>query len=134
MKKVHKSLGIISIAAIITFTVFAPALAGSTEGTIQGLQCVVSGKICPIDNQDPHIAAEKNFVVYKKDKTYHFVTNMDRAILARYLGKQVRVNGKMSSKYNAITADKLEVYINGKWKTVWTIEEERKQRKALDVS
>ncbi len=129
MKRVTRGLEIVTMLTLFTVLTFGTASAGAIEGTIQGLQCVVSGKICPIDNQDPHVAAEKNFVVHNEGKGYHFVTNIDRAILARYLNKKVRVSGKASSKYNTLTADKFEVFIKGKWHTKWTLEEELQQRR-----
>jgi len=123
--KSMRRLGIISALTILAVFSFGTAFAGTVEGTVQGLQCITKGMLCPLDRQDPHIAAEKVFGIFTETKDYYLVTNIDRAILARYLGKKVRVKGKVSSKYKAITADKLEVLINGKWRTKWTREKEK---------
>jgi hypothetical protein len=121
------------ISALVLFAVLGAGTAfGSTiEGKIQGLQCVIGGKICPLDNQDPHIAAEKTFVVVTGPNAYLLVPNLDRAVMARYLMSKVRISGVKSDKYNSIKADKFEVYKNGKWKTAWSQEMEDAERDQL---
>ncbi len=133
MRRTTRNLGFVAALMIFTVLSFGNALAGTIEGTVQGLSCVIGGKLCPIDHQDPHLAAEKSFVVLSADRSYHFVSNLDRAILARYLSKKVRVSGKISSEYNAIMAKKFEVYMDGKWQTKWTIEMEKEARKRESV-
>lgn len=96
------------------------AMAGTVEGSIQGLTCVTLGKLCPVDKEDPMIAAEKIFVVLTKDNNYYFVPNLDRAILARHINQMVRVKGEISSKYKAINAEKLEVFREDAWRTTWS--------------
>ena len=95
-------------------------MAGTVEGSIQGLTCVTLGKLCPVDKEDPMIAAEKIFVVLTKDNNYYFVPNLDRAILARHINQMVRVTGEISSKYKAIDAEKLEVFREDAWRTTWS--------------
>ena len=97
------------------------AMAGTVEGSIQGLTCVTLGKLCPVDKEDPMIAAERIFVVLTKDNNYYFVPNLDRAILARHINRMVRVTGEISSKYKAIDAEKLEVFREDSWRTTWSI-------------
>jgi hypothetical protein len=96
------------------------AMAGTVEGTIQGLTCVTLGKLCPVDKEDPMIGAERIFVVLTKDNNYYFVPNLDRGILARHINQMVRVTGEISSKYKAIDAEELEVFQDGAWKTAWS--------------
>ena len=96
------------------------AMAGTVEGTIQGLTCVTLGKLCPVDKEDPMIGAERIFVVLTKDNNYYFVPNLDRGILARHINQMVRVIGKISSKYKAIHAEKLEVFQDSAWKRTWS--------------
>lgn len=118
------------VLVVFTLLGFGTAFGGTVEGRVQGLQCVISGKLCPIDDQDPHIAVEKHFIVYTSNNVYYFIPNLDRAVLARYLMKKVRVTGVKSERYNSIKADKFEVYRGGKWKTVWTQEMEDAEREA----
>lgn len=127
MKAIIRILRIVTILTIFTVLGSGTVMAATVEGTVQGLYCVSGCRICPIDDQDPHFAAEKNFVVLTEGQGYHFVTNIDRYILARYFLKKVRVSGRISSKYKAITADKLEIFMNGKWKTKWTMEIDNQQ-------
>lgn len=103
------------------------------EGTVSGYTCVVLGKACPVDREDPVIAAERVFVVVKADGTYYMVPNIDRAILARHLTEKVRVTGTLDEKYKAVNADKLETFVASKdsWKTVWSQAMEDEARKML---
>ncbi|MDY6988380.1 MAG: hypothetical protein SWQ30_10010 [Thermodesulfobacteriota bacterium] len=97
------------------------ALAGTVEGTVQGFTCVTTGKVCPVGKEDPMIAAERVFVVLDSDgKTHHFVSNLDRAILARHINQMVRVTGEVNAKYSAIKAEKLEVKGKGGWEMAWS--------------
>jgi hypothetical protein len=112
-----------SIIYSIVFAIMlipAMAMAGSVEGSIQGLTCVTTGTICPVGDEDPMAAAEKIFVVLTKDNSYYFVPNLDRAILARHIGQPVKITGDIHSTYNSITAKKLETYKGGAWKTAWS--------------
>jgi len=112
-----------AIILTVLFAVFllpAWALAGSVEGSIQGYHCVTMGKVCPVGKEDPMISVERVFVVLTKGGSYYFVPNLDRAILARHLGEVVRVSGKVNAKFKSITANKLETFKKGAWKTAWT--------------
>ena len=125
----------ISTVSVLLLLVLVPvwAMAGQVEGTIQGFTCVTQGKVCPIDREDPLVAATRVFVVNTSGHNYYLVPNLDRAILARYLNKKVRVVGNVNAKYKSITARSFEVWRNGNWKTVWTKEMEDKWRKELEV-
>ena len=118
-----------SLSCVIVFgLVLIPlwALAGTIEGTIQGFTCVTTGTVCPVGKEDPMIAAERVFVVLGKGgKNYHFVPNIDRAILARHINQVARITGAVDEKYRSINAEKLEVQQNGAWKETWSLQMER---------
>jgi hypothetical protein len=120
MKKSWLSLLVLALV-IVPMTAWA---AGTVEGTVQGFHCVTQGKVCPVGSEDPMAAVEDVFVVFTKDGKYFFVPNLDRAVLARHINKMVKVTGKVSDKYPAISADKLEVMQAGAWKTTWSKEME----------
>ncbi len=99
------------------------ATAASLTGSIQGLACVTQGKVCPVGMEDPVIAAENVFVVLvdaaKGD--YYFVPNLDRAILARHINTQVKVDGTVNMKMKSISASDLYVMAaDKKWNKVWS--------------
>lgn len=129
MKRV---LAVAAAALALTFSsVVAMAKDTTIQGTVSGYMCVVLGKACPVDREDPVIAAERLFVVAAPDGSYYMIPNLDRAILARHLTEKVRVTGNLDEKYRSMKADKLEVYQGAdKWKTVWDLamqhEEERR--------
>jgi len=94
--------------------------AATIEGTIQGYNCVLQGKTCPIGSEDPLVQTEMTFVLLTNDgKTYYFVPNVDRAVLARHVAEQIRIIGDVSKENNAIRANVIETKKTGKWKTAW---------------
>ncbi len=121
--------------SLLVLLVAVPAwvFAGQVVGTVQGLTCVTTGKICPVDKEDPLVAATRVFVVKTEGSDYYFVPNLDRALLARYLNKKVRVLGEINPRYRSVTASELQVWKSGKWKTVWTKELEEEIKKEFEV-
>jgi hypothetical protein len=89
------------------------------EGTIQGLNCISTGKLCPVGREDPLIETERFFVLYTKDGDFYMVPNLDRAIMARHINEVVRISGKYHVKYKSIRAEKFEVLEEGKWVKTW---------------
>ena len=111
------------LLTVLMWMLFVPALAfaGEVVGTVQGLQCVTTGKTCPIGKEDPVIAAERVFVVLTAEGDYYFVPNLDRAIMARNITEQVKVTGPIDNKYRSITAKTFQVWQDdGKWKKTWS--------------
>ena len=124
---------VIMFILAISMVAFMPLMASAAdmiEGSVQGFTCVTQGKVCPVGQEDPMAAAEKVFVVLTKDNKYYFVPNVDRVVLARHLNERVKVSGKLSSKYNAIEANKIEAFKSGAWKSAWTL---KSQQEILDT-
>jgi hypothetical protein len=133
MKRRSKVQNLIYLAILMTVMMWGASQAfagmGTVEGTVEGLNCVVYGKICPLDKADPHVATENIFVVLSSDhKKYYFVPNVERSILARMLGKKVRVSGVEKMDYNAVMASKIEVESDGKYEVKWSQQMENEQR------
>jgi hypothetical protein len=91
----------------------------TVDGTIAGYNCVVRGIACPIDAEDPVIAAENVFVLSVKDG-YYLLPNLDRAVLARHINEKARVKGDWDKKYNSIDVDTFEVKKGEKWTMAWS--------------
>ena len=118
------------IVVLLTFCVFSvAAMAASIEGSVQGFTCVTQGKVCPVGQEDPMIAAENVFVVLTASKKFYFVPNIDRAVMARHLNEKVKIEGKMSGSYNAIDADAIFTWKDGNWNKVW---DEKMQRMVME--
>ncbi|MBC8462093.1 MAG: hypothetical protein H8D67_29350 [Deltaproteobacteria bacterium] len=115
-----KKFSVFALALFVLILLPVWASAGTVEGSIQGLTCVTTGKLCPVGKEDPMAAIEKVFVVLTAGKNYYFVPNVDRAVLARHINQRVRVTGKVSAKYPAINAIKIDVFEGGAWKTTWS--------------
>ena len=126
------ALSLLALASVLLSAVGAWAAPATVEGTISGYTCVVLGKACPVDQEDPVIAAEQVFVVVKADGTYFLVPNIDRAVLARHITEKVRVTGVVDEKYKSIKADKLDRFAAGNWKTVWSTAMEAEARAMLN--
>ena len=126
------SLLILALLVLIIFPTWAAA--GSVEGSIQGFTCVTQGKICPTGKEDPMAAVERVFVVLTTGKSYYFVPNVDRAVLARHINDRVRVSGKVATNYPSIEADKIEVFSKGAWKQTWSFSWETELKKSLSES
>ena len=95
------------------------SMAASITGSVQGFQCVTAGKVCPVGKEDPLAAVENVFVVLvdaaKGD--YYFVTNVDRAVMARHINEQIKVEGTVNAKMKAIKAS--DIYVGTK--KVWSV-------------
>jgi hypothetical protein len=99
------------------------AIGASFTGSIQGFNCVTQGKVCPIGMEDPVIAVENVFVllVDAAKGDYYFVPNVDRAILARHINEQVKIDGTANAKMKSIKASDIYVMDAKKnWKKVWS--------------
>jgi len=118
MKKIMMFILVVSVLAVSPVV----ASAATVEGSVQGFTCVTQGITCPVGKEDPMAAAEKVFVVLSSEAAgkYYFVPNVDRAAMARHINERVKVTGKLSDKYNSITASKIEAWKNGIWVLVWT--------------
>ena len=117
-----KKISVLILSLVVLVILPSAALSGQVEGSIQGLTCVITGKVCPIGQEDPMAAAEKVFVILTKGNAYYFVPNVDRAVLARHINDRVRITGDIGAKFNAISAKKIEVFKKGAWKTSWTLQ------------
>jgi hypothetical protein len=110
------------VLAVSLMLLSGVAIAGTVEGSIQGLTCVTMGKVCPVGMEDPLIAHEQTFGVYTFDNEFYFVSNMDRAVLSRYINKRVRVTGEINKQYKTVNAENLQVFKDGKWETPWSLQ------------
>ena len=121
-----------ALALLLALTVAAvPAGAGSWEGSIQGLNCVTRGQVCPINMEDPLVALEKTFDLLVGGGEFYYLPNLDRAILARHLNRAVRVEGRLRPGSKSITVDKLMVSRGRAWREVWSPQLERELAEQL---
>jgi hypothetical protein len=121
------------VAALFTFMATGSGIsqAATLEGIVQGYSCMVVEKACAVDQNDPRVAAEKNFVVIQKDGTSYFITNVDASILAQNIFNEVRVTGDINNKYKSVAADRLEFFSKGAWHEAWSMAAEQEQSDEL---
>ena len=110
---------IIGVALMLTPIL---AIGASVTGSIQGFMCVTQGKVCPIGQEDPMAAVENVFVLLVNAATgeYYFVPNVDRAVLARHINEEVKIEGSVNAKTKSIHAS--DIYVGSK--KVWSINQE----------
>jgi len=121
-----------ALALIIAAAMLVPGQAPAAqdkpfEGIIQGANCVHNKTACPENPSDAHIAAEHDFVLLMPDGDHYFLLNLDRAIKAKYVTLPVRVVGKIQG--HGIWVHTLAVKKDGKYKQVWSFEEQEKLRR-----
>lgn len=128
------SLKTVALPVLFIFMVIGGTIAQAStiEGTLQGFQCTINQKVCPVDRLDPHLAIEKNFVLVNKDGDYYLVSNVDKSILARNVFNQLRITGNVNSKYKSVTAHEIEVFKDGAWRKTWSIQMEKEEVDAFN--
>lgn len=123
---------IVSITAIMFFSIPLSAIAKDVvvEGTFQGANCMFFSKHCPADMPSAHVALEPDFVLVTAAGESIYIPNLDKSIKVSYLHDSVRVKGTRSK--DTVKADTLEVKKDGKYKQVWSLEEEKKERAMME--
>lgn len=118
MKKAFVSLMVVGMLLMVPMM----AIGASLTGSIQGFQCVTQGKVCPIGKEDPMAAVENVFVllVDAAKGDYYFVPNVDRAVLARHINQEIKIEGTVDKKMKSIKAK--EIFLGGK--KVWSADME----------
>ena len=122
----------ITAALLGSMALYAASVQAETiEGKLNGLECASRGEECPTDKLDPHIAVERDFVVQTADGKYYFITNLDRAIKARHALEMVRVEGEVSSKFDAINANEFWVKDGGNYRLTWSSSMQAEQERLV---
>ena len=99
-----------------------PSLSFSKElltGKIVGHGSLFYEGINPVDNKDPLIQREDNFVLLLENNVYYFMHNIPRSLKIKYYKNEVTVVGWIDKYYRSINVEKIKVIKNGKYKTVW---------------
>lgn len=116
---------------VVSLSLPASAFAIKAEGTIQGLFSICEGKTCTPGEEMAIAALEEVFVLYTDAGESYLLPNIKTSMLARLLGKMVRIDGESKLKGKAILVSKAEVFEKGKWKLFYTPEMARKALERL---
>jgi hypothetical protein len=101
------------------------ATATTITGSVQGYNSVAQGNASPAGAHiSAHIAAtESNFVILAdtaKGKHY-LIQNVDRAILARLVNQQVKIDGDVDNATESIKAKEIFTQASDQsWKKIWS--------------
>ena len=116
-----KKLFLLMLGAIVFLSV--PVLAKGEDmstlvGSIQGYDCVMTKKVCPIGMEDPMLAEEQVLVLLvdpvKAD--YYVTPNVNQKILARHFNQEVKVVGYLDKGRQSMWVE--EMYVGPK--LVWS--------------
>jgi hypothetical protein len=111
------------IISMVFLMIPVMAIGASLTGTIQGLNCLTEGKICPVGKEDLVIAAESVFVllVDAAKGDYYIIINANRNVITRHFNEQVKLDGEVDAKEKSISASNLYTLDkNKKWQKVWS--------------
>jgi len=97
------------VCAMLLLPLSASAEMKTITGTMTGFNCFIQGYTCPIDQKDPMVALEKDFVVVTPEGNHYFLTNIGLGLKARHALETVTVTGDFNEKYKTIKVDKFEV-------------------------
>ena len=109
-----------TLAALLLLPLAANAESVTMTGKMNGLNCVLTGYVCPVDKKDPIKALETDFVLQTPDGKFYYLTNLSRDVKASYFLDSIEVSGELNSKYDAIQVDALKVRQGDAYKTVWS--------------
>ena len=121
------------ISAVCVVFLSAPVLAKEQKttltGSIQGYNCVMQMKVCPVGEEASMAAIEDTLVllVDAAKAEYYTIPNVDTKVLARLINEQVTVAGYVDKKHYSIWAE--EIYV-GK-KLVWNSKMQDELRKKM---
>ena len=121
MKTLRVIMLLFAAGAMTTISAFASDPFEKTlTGQLEGLYCIYAEALCAIDNRDPHIALELDFVLLLQNGDHYLLTNVPREVKIQFVGKEIEVTGIVQEEYRAITAKTLKVKVGGKYKITWT--------------
>jgi hypothetical protein len=119
MKYISITKLIYSVFLITLMVPVSPSYAGkliTIEGSLKGAICVHYKLGCADD--DAHIAMETDFVLLLPGGQHYFLPNLSPTMKAKYANRDVRITGEM--REHSIGVDKLEIKMDGTYKTVWS--------------
>lgn len=109
-----KTIKILVIAGMISMVPFITFAKESLTGRIVGFTSLIHPVEAPVNNKDPRIKLENDFVLLMPSGEYYLLDNVSRNFKIRYFNKIIRVEGKVNYKYQSIEITKLEVEKKGK--------------------
>jgi hypothetical protein len=114
--KINVIIFMVAVSLVFVGSAFAKASI-SVEGKIQGANCVITKKPCPLNGADPHVSMERDFVLVTETGEYLFLPNLSRSIKIKYVNENVRITGE--KKGNVIVVANVDGKKAGNYESVW---------------
>ena len=122
-KNIIKSLVVAGIVSMVPFIANAKEV---LTGKIVGFTSLIHPVEAPVDNKDPRIKLENDFVLLMPNGEYYLLDNVSKKFKIRYFDKKVRVEGRVDNEYRSIKVSKLQVAKKGRgFRTVFPDREAR---------
>jgi hypothetical protein len=120
------------ILTIMVFTLAASVAMAKTsavtiEGSFNGALCAFYEKQCPAELTDAHIAIERDFLLRDAKGKDYVVVNLPRSTKVRHLNEKIKISGKINDR-GSIFADRLDIYKNDGFVTVWNLKDQLAER------
>jgi len=112
------ALLVISMVLIFSGTVLAEMT--TIEGKINGANCVIDKKMCPVTPKDPRLVMEVDFVLSASGGKYYFLPNLSRSEKTTLVNKDVRVTGDLQGISMVVSV--IEEKTGGNYQEVWNWE------------
>ena len=120
---------IMLVAAGILWATPVCAFEKTLSGRLEGLNCIYVADLCAIDNRDPHIALELDFVLLLEKGDHYLLVNVPREVKIQFFGKAIEVTGDVKEEYRAVTVQILKVKEGGRYNKVWSPQTEARDWK-----
>ncbi len=116
----YYKIALLFILIVLIFSGTVLAEMTTIEGKINGANCVIHKKMCPVSPKDPHLAMEVDFVLSAPDGKYYFLPNLSRSEKNTLVNKDVRVTGDLQGISMVVSI--IEAKTGGNYQEVWNWE------------
>jgi hypothetical protein len=100
------------------------AMATTVTGSVQGYNSVTQGTVSKDVHISAHAAATESAFVVLSDTAkgkHYLIQNADRAVLARLINQQIKIDGDVDNATESIKAKDIYTQAsNQSWKKVWS--------------
>lgn len=114
------------IMLLLGAALIIPAFVNAEEfkGKIVGHKCAHLQTLCPLENLEEHLANEPDFVLVKKDGSYHSLHNLPRDTKVRHIGQTVLITGIYDENTKGIYVNE---FSNEEGSKIWSWEQQTKE-------
>ena len=118
--KIKHQIKILVAASIILLVPVISTAKETVTGTIMGFHSLIYEKELSVNNKNPLIQFEHDFVLLMADGYHYLLPNIPRSIKIENFHQTARVEGTINKDYRSLYAEKFQVKKNKTFRTVWS--------------